>query len=43
MDLEGKANFWTLFAFGRLQVELVLAPLLVDESMSDNERLILFI
>jgi hypothetical protein len=40
-DLEGKANFWSLFASGHLQS--VLAPEVDNGSIIRNERLILFI
>ena len=40
-DLEGRANFWSPFASGRLQ--LVLAPPVDNGSIIYNERLILFI
>ena len=40
-DLEGRANFWTPFAFGRLQ--FLLAPLVDNGITIQDERLILLI
>ena len=40
-DLEGKANFWSLFASGRLYLVLTLS--VDNRSITYNERLILFI
>ena len=40
-DLEGRANFWTPFAFGRLQ--FLLAPLVENGITIQDERLILLI